>query len=54
MNYEEIEVETLSGVQSHIVIDLGDGGFKSFPADLSNPEYVAFLESLNDDTDETE
>jgi len=51
MNYQEIEVETLNGTQSHIVIDLGDGAFKSFPADPANPEYVAFLESLNDNTE---
>jgi hypothetical protein len=46
MNYKEIEVETLNGIQKHIIIDLGDGAFKSFPADESNPEYVAFLASL--------
>lgn len=51
MNYEIIEVETLDGVKEHVVIDLGDGAFKSFPADPVNPEYVAFLESLNDDTE---
>ena len=42
MNYKEIEVET----QKHIIIDNGDGSFKSFPADPENPEYVAFLEAL--------
>jgi hypothetical protein len=42
MNYKEIEAET----QKHILIDNGDGSFKSFPADPENPEYVAFLESL--------
>lgn len=46
MNYEEIEVETLNGIQTHIVVDLGDGSFKSFPADPANPEYVAFLAAL--------
>ena len=52
MNYEEIEIESVSGVaKTHIVVDLGDGAFKSFPADPANPEYVAFLESLNDDTE---
>ena len=43
MNYEEITRETSQGTQKHIVIDNGDGSFKSFPADESNPEYVAFL-----------
>jgi len=43
MNYKEIEVETFESVKKHIVIDNGDGSFKSFPADESNPEYVAFL-----------
>ena len=48
MNYEEIEVETFAGKQKHIIIDNGDGSFKSFPADESNPEYVAFLEKLEE------
>jgi hypothetical protein len=42
MNYEEIEVLG----QKHIIIDNNDGSFKSFPADESNPEYVAFLKQL--------
>jgi hypothetical protein len=55
MNYEEIEVLGINGTtQKHIIIDLGDGNYKSFPADPANPEYAAFLESLNDDTAETE
>lgn len=51
MNYQEIEIEGRKGVEKHIVIDLGDGSFKSFPADPANPEYVAFLESLDDDSE---
>jgi hypothetical protein len=43
MNFQEIEIETLSGKQKHIIIDLGDGSFKSFPADENNPEYMAWL-----------
>lgn len=44
MNYEEI----ISQVDNskHIVIDNGDGSFKSFPADESNPEYLAFLKQF--------
>jgi hypothetical protein len=49
MNYEEIEVESLTGLQKHIIIDNGDGSFKSFPADENNPEYVAFLAALEED-----
>ena len=52
INYEEIEVESLGGVQKHIIIDLGDGAFKSFPADENNPEYVAFQNQLNGITPE--
>jgi hypothetical protein len=44
MDYQEITIE-LDG-SKHIIIDNGDGSFKSFPADESNPEYVAFLETL--------
>ena len=47
MNYEEIEIQSLQGTQKHIIIDNGDGSFKSFPADESNPEYIAFLEALD-------
>ena len=46
MNYEEVTVEVFEGVSKHIIIDNGDGSFKSFPADESNPEYLAFLEQL--------
>jgi hypothetical protein len=46
MNYEEIE--DYKG-NKHIIIDNGDETFKSFPADESNPEYVAFLEALNNE-----
>ena len=47
MKYEEIEIEVMGSIQKHIVIDNGDGSFKSFPANESNPEYVAFLEALD-------
>ena len=46
MKYEEIEIETFGITQKHIIIDNGDGSFKSFPADPENPEYVRFLEAL--------
>lgn len=46
MNYEEIIVEDFFGAHKHIIIDNGDGSFKSFPADESNPEYAAFLVQL--------
>jgi hypothetical protein len=49
MNYKEIEIETLAGKQKHIIIDNGDRSFKSFPADESNPEYIAFLAQLEAD-----
>jgi hypothetical protein len=49
MIYEEIETTNMDGaIQKHIIIDLGDGSFKSFPADDNNPEYVAFLKQLEE------
>lgn len=46
MNYEEIEVAGIDNTtQKHIVLDLGNGAFKSFPADPENPEYAAWLEA---------
>ena len=45
MKYQELEVESPFGIQKHIIIDNGDGSFKSFPAEESNPEYLAFLEA---------
>ena len=41
MTFEEIEVEATK----HIILNLGDGAFKSFPADEANPEFVAWLET---------
>jgi hypothetical protein len=46
MNYKEIETEFMGETQKHIIIDNGDGSFKSFPADLGNPEYASFLKAL--------
>jgi hypothetical protein len=43
MEYEQITIDT----QKHIIINSGDGSFKSFPADESNPEYIEFLAQLN-------
>ena len=46
MKYEELETQIAGLVQKHIIIDNGDGSFKSFPAHESNPEYIAFLAQL--------
>jgi hypothetical protein len=46
MNYEEIQ--DYNG-NNHIIIDNGDGSFKSFPADESNPEYIKFLAQLEEE-----
>lgn len=46
MTYEEI---TDSDGNEHIILDLGDGAFKSFPADPANPEYAAWLEEQEAD-----
>jgi hypothetical protein len=42
MNFEEIEIDGIAGKEKHIILDLGDGAFKSFPVDLENPEYKAW------------
>ena len=51
MKYEEIEIESMGQTQKHIIIDNEDGSFKSFPADEENPEYVAFLAQLEQETE---
>jgi hypothetical protein len=48
MEYKEIEVESMGITQKHIIVDNGDGSFKSFPADKANPEYIAFLAQLEE------
>jgi hypothetical protein len=50
MEYEEIEIELPSGMQKHIVLSNGDGSVKVFSADEANPEYVAFLAQLEQET----
>ena len=47
MKYEEIEIEFSNVTQKYIIIDNEDGSYKSFSADESNPEYIAFLEALD-------
>jgi hypothetical protein len=47
MEYKEIETQSMGQRKKHIIIDNGDDTFKSFPADESNPEYVAFLAEIN-------
>jgi hypothetical protein len=49
MEYKEIETEFMGITQKHIIINNGDGSYKSFPADESNPEYIAFLAQLEAD-----
>lgn len=49
MNYKEVETGFMGIDQKHIIIDNGDGSFKSFPADEGNPEYVAFLAKLEEE-----
>jgi hypothetical protein len=46
MEYKEIETEFMGITQKHIIINNGDGSFKSFPADETNPEYINFLAQL--------
>jgi hypothetical protein len=48
----EYKIITITGSNKnvdHVFITYSDGSFKSFPADESNPEYVAFLEALDKD-----
>ena len=49
MEYEELEITVFGQKEKHIIIENGDGSFKSFPADESNPEYIAFLAAIEED-----
>jgi hypothetical protein len=50
MKYKEVQFEAINGgLEKHIIIENADGSFKSFPADKSNPEYIAFLAQLEAD-----
>jgi hypothetical protein len=51
MKYEEVQTNYMGISQTHIVIDNEDGSFKTFPADEENPEYVAFLAQLEQETE---
>ncbi len=46
MKYEKITINIFNDIQEHIVIDNGDGSFKSFPVDETNPEYLLFLQEI--------
>jgi hypothetical protein len=51
MNYQEIEIDEMGVAYKHIIVDNGDGSFRSFPADDTNPEYIAFLVQLEEEND---
>ena len=48
MNYQEL---TDPEGNKHIQIDNGDGSFTSFPADNSNPNFIAFLQVAEKEND---
>jgi hypothetical protein len=48
MSYEIIDVIGSDNVKRQHVIIRGDESFVSFPADKSNPNYVAFIEANPD------
>jgi hypothetical protein len=48
MDYQEI---TDKEGNKHIMVYNDDGSFKGFPADENNPEYVAFLAQLEQETE---
>lgn len=52
MNYEIQIYQDLDGVDREtILLDNGDGSFKSFPADNSNPEFISFLQQAQKEND---
>lgn len=42
MKYEIIEVQGIDGIQKHVIIEQEGGGYITFPAIDSNPNYVQF------------
>ena len=49
MNYKIVSATGIDGlVSKHVIIDNGDETFVSFPADESNPVFLAFIEANPD------
>lgn len=48
MKYQIIKTSFMDIEQTHIIIENEDGSFKSFPKDLDNPEYQAFLDNIDE------
>lgn len=47
MNYESFTIELLGGTQQeYITVYLDEKNAKTFPADKSNADYVAFLAEI--------
>lgn len=44
MKYEIITIESFGISTQHVIIDNGDGSFKSIPCVDDNPEWLAFKE----------
>jgi hypothetical protein len=49
MNYEIITVEYFGHEQDYVLIANDDGSFVSFSVDELNPNYVSFLQTLEDE-----
>jgi hypothetical protein len=42
MKYDIIEVQGIDGIEEHVIIDTPDGGYITFPAVDTNPNYKQF------------
>ena len=46
--YKTLEIETIFGNQTHILIEHANGQFTSFPAQDENPNYQIYLEWVSE------
>ena len=51
IDYEEVTFDLGDGPQSHIRITREDGTLEGFPADNSNPNFIAFLQVTEKEND---
>jgi hypothetical protein len=49
MEYRIIEVDDIGGVQEHIILEDGNGGYITFPAVDSNPNYIEFKKQITEE-----
>ena len=49
MKYTIIEIDGIDGPEKHVIIEHENGGYTTFPAVETNPNYVEFKKQIKEE-----